>query len=295
MNEKLGISQETFAFFLPIISLFGSTFILLVVVLVLNSLASRFIRRTVNSSELRRKWLVQTRNGIILIFILGLILIWGEELRTLALSVVAIAVAFVVATKELILCVTGSLLKTGAGSFDIGDRIQIKDFRGDVIDQTLLATTILEVGPGKLTHQRTGRMAVIPNALFVSEPVINESYTRQYVLHVFTVPFKRTDKWQAAQQALLVAASKHCQPYLENARLYMQRLSDERGLDASSVDPRVTIKVPTAAEIQLVVRFPVRASQRSYIEQLILSEVFTEDYSGKGKSTDEEEEEKEEN
>jgi len=39
----------------------------------------------------------------------------------------------------------------------------------------------------------------------------------------------------------------------------------------------------------------VRASQRSYIEQLILSEVFTEDYSGKGKSTDEEEEEKEEN
>ncbi len=157
MNEKLGISQETFAFFAPIISLFGSTFLLLLVMLVLNSVASRFIRRTIDSTELRRKWLVQTRNGIILIFILGLILIWGEELRTLALSVVAIAVAFVVATKELILCVTGSLLKTGAGSFNIGDRIQIKDFRGDVIDQTLLATTILEVGPGKLTHQRSER------------------------------------------------------------------------------------------------------------------------------------------
>lgn len=294
MNEKLGISQETLAFFLPFISLFGSTFILLIVVLVLNSLASRFIRRTVDATELRRKWLVQTRNGIILIFILGLVLIWGEELRTLALSVVAIAVAFVVATKELILCVTGSLLKTGAGSFDIGDRIQIKDFRGDVIDQTLLATTILEVGPGKLTHQRTGRMAVIPNALFVSEPVINESYTRQYVLHVFTVPFKRTDKWQAAQKALLAATEKHCKPYLENARIYMQRLSDERGLDASSVDPRVTIQVPSAAEIHLVVRFPVRASQRSYIEQLILSDVFTEDFSGKSKSAEEEAEEEEE-
>jgi hypothetical protein len=31
-----------------------------------------------------------------------------------------------------------------------------------VIDQNLLATTILEVGPGRLTHQRTGRMADIP-------------------------------------------------------------------------------------------------------------------------------------
>jgi len=285
MFEKIGISPETFAFFAPIISLFGSSFMLLVVVLVLNSLISRFIRRTVDASELRRKWLVQSRNGIILIFILRLILIWGEELRTLALSVVAIAVAFVVATKELILCVTGSLLKAGAGSFNIGDRIQVKDFRGDVIDQTLLATTILEVGPGKLTHQRTGRMAVIPNALFVSEPVINESYTRQYVLHVFTVPFKRTDNWQAAQQALLATTLKHCQPYLENARLYLQRLNYERGLDSSLVDPRVTIQLPSATEIHLVVRFPVRATQRSYIEQLILSEVFTEDYSGKDKNT----------
>lgn len=111
-------------------SLFGSTLILLVVVLIARSLSTRFIRKSIQSTELRRKWLVQSRNGIILLFILGLIMIWGEELRTLALSIVAIAVAFVVATKELILCVLGGLLKTGARSFDIGDRIQVKDFRG---------------------------------------------------------------------------------------------------------------------------------------------------------------------
>src|SRR5690606_21856396 len=119
------------------------------------------------------------------------------------LSVVALAVALVVATKELILCITGSILKTGAQSFKIGDRIQIKDFRGDVIDQNLFATTIMEIGPGKLTHQRTGRVTVLPNSLFVSEPVINESYTHDYVLHVFTVPFKRQDDWQSAQKSLL--------------------------------------------------------------------------------------------
>src|SRR5690625_7675079 len=79
--------------------------------------------------------------------------------------------------------------------------IQIKDFRGDVIDQNFLATTILEVGPGKITHQLTGRMTVIPNSLFVSEPVINESFTNDFVLHVFTIPFKREDNWMAAQEA----------------------------------------------------------------------------------------------
>lgn len=255
-------------------SLFGSTLILLVVVLIVRSLSTRFIRKSIQSTELRRKWLVQSRNGIILLFILGLIMIWGEELRTLALSIVAIAVAFVVATKELILCVLGGLLKTGARSFDIGDRIQVKDFRGDVIDQNLLATTILEVGPGKLTHQRTGRMTVIPNAMFVSEPVINESFTHDYVLHVFTVPFKREENWKAAQEALLESANRHCKPYIEAVRTYMRRVSDRRGLESPSVDPRVTLQVPAAGEIHLVVRFPAKSGQRGYMEQAILADVF---------------------
>lgn len=251
-----------------------STFLLVTTLLVLRALANRLIRQSVNSTELRRKWLVQSRNGLLLLALLGLLMIWGEELRTLALSVVAIAVAFVVATKELIMCITGSLLKTGARSFDLGDRIQVKDFRGDVIDQTLLATTILEVGPGKLTHQRTGRMIVIPNALFVSEPVVNESFTHDFVIHAFTVPFLREDNWRAAQQALLDAAIKHCAPNLELIRRHMHKISMQRGLEVPTVDPRVTLQFPDAEEIHLIVRVPAKAAQKSFIEQSILSEAF---------------------
>jgi small-conductance mechanosensitive channel len=262
-----------------LIRLLFTTLALLAVMLVLRAIAARLIRRSVASTELRRKWLVQSRNGLLLLTLLGLFMIWGEELRMLALSVVAIAVAFVVATKELILCVTGGLLKTGARSFDIGDRIQIKDFRGDVIDQNLLVTTILEVGPGKLTHQRTGRMIVLPNALFVSEPVINESFTHDYVLHVFTVPFMRKDHWREAQQQLLEAAQKHCAPYLENVRRHMNRVASQRGLEVPTVEPRVSLQFPEPDEVHLVVRVPAKAAQRSYIEQSILAEVFeAQDY-----------------
>lgn len=268
-----------------------STAILILITIILRWLFSRYIRRSVSSTELRRRWLIQSRNGLLLLLLLGLLFIWGEELRTLALSIVAIAVAFVVATKELILCVTGSILKTGAGSFNLGDRIQVKDFRGDVIDQNLLATTILEVGPGKITHQRTGRMTVIPNALFVSEPVINESYTHDYILHVFTIPFKREDDWRGAQAAFLESANRHCEPYLEDVRKHMKQVSEERGLNVPTVEPRVTIQVPTAGEIHLIIRIPVKSAQRSFIEQSILSEVLSNnDFAAKkdDKKTDEE-------
>lgn len=278
----LELFTENFTFSQSHWNLIISSGLLIVTVIVIRSLIARFIRNRVVATDLRRKWLVQTRNGMILLLIFGLLLIWGEELRTLALSVVAIAVALVVATKELIVCITGSILKTGARSFNIGDRIQIKDFRGDVIDQNFLATTILEVGPGKITHQLTGRMTVIPNSLFVSEPVINESFTNDFVLHVFTVPFKREDNWMAAQDAFLESANQHCKPYLDEVRTHMKRTSRQRGLDTPSVDPRVTIQVPAAGEIHLVVRIPTKSDQRGSMEQLILSDVFsTNDFSKK--------------
>lgn len=264
-----------------------STAILIVAILISRALITRYIRRNVSSVDMRRRWLVQTRNGLVLLLLLGIVMIWGEELRTLALSIVALAVAFVVATKELILCVTGSIIKSGAGSFNLGDRIQIKDFRGDVIDQNLLATTILEVGPGKITHQRTGRMTVIPNAMFVSEPVINESYTNDYILHVFTIPFKREDDWRRAQEAFLEAANHHCAPHLEEVRKHMKRLSYERGLSVPTIEPRVTIQVPSAGEVHLVIRIPVKADERSQIEQAIISEAFaSHDFSIKSEKSE---------
>jgi small-conductance mechanosensitive channel len=274
MMEQIQAWYSSFVLSDSMLSLITSSVILFMVIIALRALLSRFIRRSVASNELRRKWMVQSRNGLLLLLMLGLILIWGEELRTLALSIVAIAVAFVVATKELILCVIGTILKTVSRSFELGDRIQIKDFRGDVIDQNILATTIMEVGPGKITHQRTGRTMVIPNAMFVSEPVINESFTHDYVFHVFIIPFKREDDWHAAQQAFLLSAKRHCASYLEEVRKYMNRVSMRRGLEVPSVDPRVTIQVPTAGELHLIVRVPVKSGERGFIEQAILTDVF---------------------
>jgi len=249
-----------------------SSVILVVGVIIGRWLVARAIRRQTMSAELRRRWLVHARNAALVTIGVGLIIIWGTELRALAAYLVAIAVAIVIATKELIMCVTGSLLKAGARSFSVGDRIQVKETRGDVIDQTLLSTTIMEVGPGKLTHQRTGRVVVLPNSLFVAEPVTNESYTDDYVLHVFAVPMKRDEPWREARQALTEAAHRQCAPHLEDARQHMQKISEQQGLDAPSVEPRVTLQYPAAGEVHLIVRVPTPVHKRGYIEQAILND-----------------------
>jgi Small-conductance mechanosensitive channel len=220
--------------------------------------------------ETRRRWLVMARNVAILLALFLLVVLWAAQLRTLALSVVGFAMAIVLVTKELIMCVTGGFLRSSMGSFSIGDRIEVKNIRGDVIDLTMLTTTILEIGPEKLTHQYTGRAVVLPNSVFLTEPVVNESFTEDYVLHTIAVPLSRKDDWRRAEQLLLRAANEVCGQFMVSARRHIERIGRRQGIDVPSVDPRVTLQLHKPDEITLLVRFPAPAKQKGRTEQEIL-------------------------
>lgn len=247
-----------------------STAVLLITLFVLRMLLANMIRRQENlQQEVRRRWIVTLRNSMVLLALLGVVLIWAQELRTVAVYAFAIAAATVIATKELIQCVTGSMMRT-TGMFHIGDRIEIGDFRGDVIDHNLLTTTIMEVGPDGLTHRLTGRAVSLPNSMFLDKPVTNETYTEEYVLHVFKVPMKQEDDWQQGEQDLLCAAREQCASYIEEARTHFDKLSRKEGLTVFNVEPHVTLQIPSAGNVELVVRMAAPARNKGKMEQAIL-------------------------
>lgn len=233
-------------------------------------IASRIRKVEWPSVEVGRRWLVMVRNAAILIALFALFVIWAAQLRTLALSLVGFAVAIVLITKELAMCLTGGMLRSSSGMFDIGHRIELRALRGDVIDMNMLTTTILEIGPDQLTHMHTGRAVVIPNSMFLSEPLTNESFTRDYVLQTTVVPLPRSADWQRAEMHLLQAANEACADYLDMARRHIERVARREGIEAPPVDPRVMLQFPKSEEINLVLRFPAPARRKGRIEQLIL-------------------------
>ena len=247
------------------------TTVFVVVLLIARWLIAGTIRGSKRMSEdLRRRWQVQIRNLTLLIFLLGLIIIWAEELQTIALSAVAVAAALVIATKELIMCISGTLLEGSAKSFRVGDRIEVGNHRGDVYDQTLLTTTLLEVGPGQRSAQYTGRAIVVPNSLFLTSAVVNETFTEAFILHTFVIPLQLDDDWQSAERALLDAANHACSTYLDEARKHLEKVTKARDLHQLSVEPRVTLRVPEPGRLDLIVRMPVPARRRGRIEQMVL-------------------------
>jgi small-conductance mechanosensitive channel len=247
------------------------TLLLIVIIAALRAIAVTTIRRNETlTTEARRRRLVKLRSVTILLLFLGIVMIWGHELRVAAVSLFAVAVATVIATKELIQCFSGSLLRTVSRGFTLGDRIEINSVRGDVIDHNALTTTILEIGPNDLTQQHTGRAIVLPNSLLLDKPVINETFTDEYVLHVFKVPVTMDQNWQQAEQDLLGAAREQCNSFLAEARKHFQRLGREKGLTVLSVEPRVSVLISKPNEIEFVVRIAVPARKKGRIEQAIL-------------------------
>ncbi len=164
----------------------SATVALFLLAIVTRWLLTRLIDRNDKLSvELKLKWSSLVRNSAFLIIIIGLVLIWAPQLRTLALSITAVAVAAVIATKELILCISGSLMKTGGNIFSIGDLIEIKSYKGFVINQNLWTTTLRELNSESLAP--SGHDIILPNSLFLSDPVRNYSQLRPYKVHSFSV------------------------------------------------------------------------------------------------------------
>lgn len=232
------------------------------------------VRRTIRRSnwptaEARKRWIVMSRNITVLLLLLALVVIWAEQLQTLALSLVAIALALVIATKELLLCIGGEILRSSTRLFTVGSRIECNGVRGDVIDLNLLTTTIMEVGPHHAAHQYTGRAVLLPNSLFLTHPVYNESFTRHYLLHTFRVAV-RPEAWAEAERCMLEAANEACESYLDVARRHIERIGDREGLDTPSAEPTVALGVTEPDRVHLVVRVPVPVRHKNSVEQRIL-------------------------
>ncbi|MFN8005938.1 MAG: mechanosensitive ion channel [Terriglobia bacterium] len=254
-----------------------SSLIVIATVVIVRTLLVRLVVRTEHQfPEARRRWIVNIRNASIFVLFVTLLGIWNEQLRTLVVSFIALAVAMVIATKELILCLSGAIVRAASKSYSIGDRIEIAGKRGDVVDQDLFTTTLQEIGPGTASHQYTGRAIVLPNSLLLTHPVINETYTHDYSMHVFTIPLQVGEDWHSAEKILLAAARAECEPFIEEARLHMKHLEKRHLMDSPTVEPRVTLQIPEAGKINLLLRIPVPSRRKGRLEQAILRRFLSE-------------------
>lgn len=248
-----------------------STGILILVYIVARILISRTLRRFyIESTELKRKWFVYSKNLTTVLFFISLVLIWASKLETFALSLAAVAAAIAISFKEYFLCLLGGIFKSSSQLFRMGDRIEIGKHRGDVFDHDFFTTTLLEIGPGPHVHQFTGRTIVLPNSVFLTQPLINETAGGTVGLHSFEFPVYITDDLEAIEKELLKAAQEVAGAYIEPARQTYKKAAYSQGIEEPSVDPRISAYFPEAHRMIFVVRFPTPIKRKGRTEREIV-------------------------
>jgi small-conductance mechanosensitive channel len=246
-----------------------ATLIVVAAVVIANLLISAMLRgRTRMSREIKLRASVFWRNSSLLAAALALLFVWRTELRAAALSLAALSVALVLAGKELLTSTLGYIHRTTSGSFRFGDVIEIGGVKGEVIDQTLLSTTVLEMSE---EHQFTGRTVQFPNSFYVIHPLKNHSRIGDYQLGILVVPLAAGAELDAARRRLEEAASAVCSAFVAPAEAALRELEGEQFVVMPSADPRVTLRMVDANKMNLILRYPCPAKQRTRTEQAILA------------------------
>jgi small-conductance mechanosensitive channel len=247
--------------------LLGTVIVIAVVVAANFAITQILARRASLSRETKLRTSILWRNLSLFLAIVALFFVWRAELRAAVLSLAALSVALVISGKELITSVFGYIYRATAGGFRFGDVIEINQVKGEVIDQTLLSTTLLEMND---EHLFTGRVVQFPNSLYVTHALVNYSRIGNYQLGLLEVPLRWGADVGKAKQELQQVAAGVCADYVAPTQAALRELEGEQFLLMPSAEPRVSLRLMDNANVTLLLRYPCPSARRTRTEQEIL-------------------------
>ncbi len=248
--------------------------LLTVLIIMLISVIKRFIISSIRGdvaflSDVQRKWMSRTKNGTFILILVILFILWQSEVSKFALSVTAIAIALVIASKEIILCFTGSIQRASSRSFVIGDWIEVGKIYGEVIEHNLMATVIQEIDLDHGQYHYTGKTATLPNSMFFTYAVKNLNFMKRYVYHNITITVVQFVNLYTLFPALTRQIEQHCEDFIEVAKRYNGVIEKHAGVDLPGSEPHIHITSGINGEQNVHIMIFCPTERAIHLEQLI--------------------------
>jgi len=219
------------------------------------------IHRLELSPEQRRRTKNVAGYVAVLLLALGLAIVWADELQSAAIVASGFAVAIVLFSKDIILSALGWWMKTAAGAYRIGDRIRVGEWLGDVIDYGLLSTSLMEVDTRAPHGMRTGNIVTFPNALLLTEPVLNETRVLSFEWREFRFPVMDGELWSEAEARLLDVAQRLLAPHEIEVQAQLAAMSERFAFHPIVTSPMVHVGLDEQGKVFLLLRMPVHARE----------------------------------
>ncbi|HHH85021.1 MAG TPA: mechanosensitive ion channel family protein, partial [Firmicutes bacterium] len=211
--------------------------------------------------------------GALALLIMGSI--WLKGIQTLATYLGLLSAGLAIAMKDPLTNIAGWLFIISRRPFSMGDRIQIGEYAGDVIDIRVFQFTLIEIGNWVDADQSTGRIIDINNSRIFTDTLANYTKGFRYIWNEIPVLVTFESDWQKAKGILREIVNRHAEQLTPAAERSLREASKKFMIFYSQLTPIVYTSVKENG-VLLTIRYMCEPRKRRGSTEAIWEDVLRE-------------------
>lgn len=233
----------------------------------------RLIQKNAEKKKTVYKW---KKNTSYITFFVGVLIlgqIWFSALGSLGTFLGLLSAGIAIALKDPVTDLAGWLFLMWRKPFDVGDRIQVGNSKGDVIDIRVFKFTVLEIGNWVDADQSTGRVIHIPNHKVFTDDIANYTSDFEFIWNEMGVLVTFESNWKEAKKILQEVVEENMQEFVDLAREEVKRAEKSYLIQYRYLTPIVYTSVKDSG-INLTIRYLSDPRKRRGVAQSIWESIL---------------------
>lgn len=249
--------------------------LIIVVLLLIRTVAIRIAYSNIDEENARARYLwkngIKNTYYILLVLIIGFY--WVEKIGSFATFLGLFSAGLAIALKDPLVNFAGWLFIIIRQPLQLGDRIEIGDYAGDVIDIRFFQFTINEINNWVDADQSTGRIIHIPNGQVFLHPQANYSQGFSHIWNEINVMVTFESDWEAAKTMLEKIVNEHAEQFSFSAKKKLIEASKKYMIFYRTLTPIVYLSVKESG-VQLTMRYLTDPRKRRISEHNIWTDIL---------------------
>lgn len=268
LTHNFGIHAETQEKFL-------TSFIAITALLIIRKIILNLVAKKIDDVKIQYKWRKTTLHIVSVIAFLALIKIWFQGFGSLATFLGLLSAGIAIALKDPILNLVGWAFIMLRKPFEVGDRIEIDNVAGDVIDIRIFQFTLMEIGNWVDADQSTGRIIHVPNGKVFTSSQANYSSGFNYIWNEIGINITFESNWQNAKEILTKIINNDAENLTAEVQKQIKETSRKFMIFYSVLTPTVYTSVKEYG-VKLTIRYLCDVRKRRSSEQQIWEDILIE-------------------
>ena len=256
------------------IGLILKTIIIIFLILVVEKIGIRIIKRTRDSKK-EYNYTKKYKLIIRIIILSAIIIVWGKYIKNFLTLISLVSAAFTIAIRDLIFNFFCGIYIKIVKPFIVEDRIEINGYKGDVVNINTLNFEILEVSNVDTTGQSTGIIIHLPNSIIFNYPLKNYNKAFKYIWDEITIRIPLDYDVNKAKKVLykIVNSNEIIKKIPPKLKKQINNVSNSYRIYYNQYDPIIYTKI-NEDHIELQIRYLIHPKKARYVESIISSDIL---------------------